>query len=220
MKLVGRLLVGMLAATVAANVRGSDLGEDGDWQTWYTAGVSMKSGAWKLKTEGEIRAGGDARQIYYSHVEVALCRTITSWLDLSMNYRQIEEKKSEEWEKESRPHLNATLKWKIGNWSFSDRNRIEFRDMDESEDTWRYRNKLTVYPPFRLFGENVKPYVADEIYEDMHGSNLNRNRVYAGAECKFAEWLKGDICYFMQSSYKSAEWTELNIVNVKLEVTF
>jgi hypothetical protein len=168
----------------------------------------------------EIRSGNDFHNVYYNHLDVGLSRSVTSWLDFGVNFRQIEEKKKGEWVEENRPYVNGILKWKIGDWSFSDRNRVEFRNLEGSEDRWRYRNWLTVYPPFKLFGGNVKPYIADEIYEDLNGNNMERNRIYAGAECKLADWLKSDVFYIYQSSYKSMEWLDINVISVKFEVTF
>lgn len=208
------------AVAVAANVYGGGLNTEGDWQVWYGLGTSTKIGEWKLKLEDEVRSGDDMKDTFYNHVEFGVSRGVKSWLDLGLNYRYIQEKKKGEWETENRPHVNATFKWKLGDWAFSDRNRLEYRDLENSADAWRYRNKLTVYPPFKLFGEKFKPYVADEVYEDLQGNDIERNRVYVGAEYKFADWLKSDLFYIWQSSYKDGEWVDINVVNLKLEVIF
>ncbi|MDD4870898.1 MAG: DUF2490 domain-containing protein [Kiritimatiellae bacterium] len=220
MRSVGKLMVGIAAVGIAVNVYAGGLNEEGDWQGWYIAGTSMKSGEWKLKADEEIRTGNYLHNVYYNHIDIGISRTVTKWLDLGANFRQVHEKKKGVWETEYRPHVNGTLKWKLGNWSFSDRNRLEFRDLQSSEDKWRYRNRLTIYPPVKLFGGNIKPYIADEIYEDLSGNNLDRNRVYAGAECKLADWLKSDVFYIWQSSYKDREWLDINVISVKFEVTF
>ncbi len=220
MKLVGRLIGWMAVLGVAAAANAVDLNEDSDWQGWYGIGASMKSGEWKLKVAEEIRTGNDMHNVYYNHMDVGLSRPATSWLDLGVNFRHVEEKKKGEWLDEYRPYVDGKLKCKIGGWAFSDRNRFEFRDLEGSDDKWRYRNKLTAYLPFKLFGENVKPYIADEIYQDMSGKDMERNRVYAGAECKFASWLKGDIFYIYQSSYKNREWLDINVVSFLFEITF
>jgi hypothetical protein len=220
MRSIGNLMVGIVVMGIAANVYAGGLNEEGDWQGWYVAGTSVKSGEWKLKVEEEIRSGNDLHNVYYSHLDVGMTRSVTSWLDFGANFRQIQEKKKGEWETENRPYVNGILKWNIGDWSFFDRNRLEFRDLQSSEDRWRYRNRFTIYPPCKLLGKNIKPYIADEIYEDLNGNNLERNRVYAGAECKLADWLKSDIFYIWQSSYKNMEWLDINVISVKFEVTF
>lgn len=214
------VILGIVFIVRAATLYGDGLNANGDWQAWYDVGASATSGVWKLKVEDEIRAGNNLRDLYYNHIDVGLTRTTLSWLDFGANFRQIEEKKNGTWETENRPYLCGILKWGLCNWSFTDRNRLEYRNIENAIDRWRYCNMLTVYPPIAMLDGAIKPYVADEMYEDLDGNGFEENRAYIGTECKFVDWLKGSIAYMWLAKYKSTEWVSSNVINLKLEALF
>ncbi len=213
-------MLGLAALAGAAALHGDGLNAEGDWQAWYGMACSARSGKWKLKVEDEIRAGDDLRLMYYNHLDFGLTRSMLSWLDLGASFRVIEEKKNGAWEVENRPYVDASLKWRLGGWDFNDRNRLEYRELENAPNRWRYRNKLTVYPPIAGLDGRIKPYAADEIYQDLSGKGFERNRVYLGSECRLTEWLKGDLYYLWQASYQGEEWVDVNIIGLKVEARF
>lgn len=202
------------------NVSARELNSDGDFQGWYTFGVSSSSKGWKLKYEEELRGGSDWHNLYYNHMDVSINRSLYSWLDAGINYRQVEEIKGGEWTKENRPHLNWTFKWPIGGWAFTDRNRLEFRDFESGQDKWRYRNRFTAYFPVSFCEGKIKPYFSHEIFVDLHGDGLLCDRSYAGFEWNVVEWLKADASYFWNSRYRDAEWSELHVIQLKCDLMF
>lgn len=200
--------------------QGRSLNEDGDFQGWYTFGVSSSSKGWKLKFEEEFRGGNDWHNLYYNHLDAGVSRSLCPWFEAGINYRQVEEIKNGEWTKENRPHLNGTFKWAAGNWTFSDRNRFEFRDFETGQDKWRYRNRFTTYFPITFCEGKIRPYLSDEIFVDLHGDGLGCNRLFAGIEWKLLDWLKTDICYFWNSNYKNMDWVEMHVIQLKCELVF
>ncbi len=85
--------------------------------------------------------------------------------ECGVQLRQIfEEDSMGEWQQENRPHLNATLTGKVSGLSVSNRSRLEYRDREAQQDTWRYRNKLTMNLPVELTPLKLQPYFADEVF--------------------------------------------------------
>jgi len=219
MRKCGALTVTLLTVMLA-NVSARDLNSDGDFQNWYTFGVSSTSKGWRLRFEDEMHIGNDWHKFYYNYMDLGLGRTLYPCLFASINYRQVDEIKSGEWTKENRPHINGILKWTIGSWSFTDRNRMEFRDFESGQDKWRYRNRFTAYFPVKFFDGRIRPYYSNEMFVDLHGDGLLTDRSYAGLEWKAADWLKTDISYFWNSSYKGSEWCELHVIQLKCDLMF
>ncbi|MGD9014740.1 MAG: DUF2490 domain-containing protein [Candidatus Omnitrophota bacterium] len=196
--------------------------DDGEFQYWNTESVSTKlNDDWKVKLEEEFRLGDDGGNLYYQHSDLGFTYSgLTDWLDLGFNYRQIFEKKSGEWKEEERPHLNATVNWKWLDYSFSNRVRFEYREREDSQDYWRYRNKFTIKLPLKITKFEIQPYIADEIFCDFNHDELNKNRLYSGFALKLLDNLKSDIFFLWQSSESNDEWSDIYTLGTKLQLSF
>ena len=198
--------------------------DDEDWQYWGTANASYKiSDEWKFGIEEEVRWGDDMHNPYYNHTDAGFTYSgLADWFDLSLNYRHIKEEKSNDWKTEYRPHVNGTVKWKWQDFSFSNRSRFEFREREDTDETWQYRNKLSLKPPISLTKHKIQPYVADETFFDSDSKELNRNRLYSGFSFQIFKDLKAELYYLWQRSKSSSsgKWTDVNAVGTKLKISF
>lgn len=222
MKSVSRLwFVSMMTAVVAA---GACLGyEDEGVQWWSSAGASTKLGEdWKASFAQEFRLGDDGGNLYYEHSELTFTYSgLADWLDVGAAFRLIYEKdNSGEWKRESRPHLNVTLKWMLFDWRVSSRSRFEYRDRTNREDVWRYRNKFTVKFPFELTRLKLMPYAADEIFITLNDDNVDKNRVYFGFVWPLGKGLDLDIYYMWQASRSGDEWEDVEVLGTGLKFGF
>jgi len=146
---------------------------------------------------------------------------LAKWIDLGFNYRQVFEKDSKgQWKQENQPNINVTLKGKLLGLDVSDRSRIEYRDLEDRKDLWRYRNKVAVKLPFELTELKLHPYIADEIFIPLNDDNVNKNRFYAGVSLKLTKNLKGDIYYLWESSRGTSDWTDINVLGTALKFSF
>ncbi|MGB2601509.1 MAG: DUF2490 domain-containing protein [Candidatus Omnitrophota bacterium] len=197
--------------------------EDEDFQLWTTGTLeSALSKHWKAKVEQEFRFGDNASQHYYNHTDGSLTYKVNDNLYLGVAYRQIFEKIKGEWKYENRPHVNATVKFNLYGFELKNRSRWEYRMREDKDDTGRYRNKTTISYPFKWDKFKISPFVADEIFVDGGKSTwvLNRNRFYVGVKAKLLENLKAELFYLRQSSEKSREWTDYNVLGVQATVVF
>lgn len=195
--------------------------ENGDLQFWNTESIEKKvNEKLKLKVEEELRLGGDMTELYYLHTDIGVSYNVTEGLDFGLNYRQVSEKKDEEWKQENRPHGNITFK---GTWQgikISDRNRFELCCPEEKDDKWRYRNKISFVFPWKWTKFNIQPYSADEVFVDFHGDKLTRNRLYSGINAELLKYLKTDIFYLWELNKKDKNWTYNNVIGVKANISF
>ena len=198
--------------------------DEGDFQWWSTAGLSFDiSKDWGFTFKEEFRLGESAGHLYHHHSEVGLVyKSLADWIDLGFNYRQAYEKDSAgKWRQENQPSLNVTLKGKLLGLDVSDRSRLEYRDRENKDNVWRYRNKVTAQLPVELTPLKLKPYLADEVFVTLNDDNIDNNRFFAGASFKLTKNLKGDVYYMWQSSRAgSGDWTNINVLGTALKISF
>jgi hypothetical protein len=195
--------------------------DNGDWQHWNRESIEGNINEnWKVKIDVEFRFGDDCSELYHQYSEMGLSYRCSGWFDLGLNYRQIYEKKGEVWREENRPHINATFKWSWSDFKFEDRSRLEYRVREGKDDVFRYRNRLTLKLRLKWGNFNVQPYVADEIFLDFDEGELNRNRLYLGANGNLGKGLKAEAYYLWQTSKSKGRWGDYNILGTKLKAAF
>ncbi len=198
--------------------------DDGDFQWWTAASASFDINKdWKCTFEEEFRLGDDAGELYYHHSDLGFVYgSLADWIDLGFNYRLVFARadSESEWKQENRPHLNVTLKGKLFGLGVSNRARFEYRDREDQEDHWRYRNKFTIKVPVELTALKLKPYVADEVFVPLNDDNISINRVYAGVSFDVLENMTGEVFYLWQASRAPGDWNDTNVLGTRLKFSF
>jgi hypothetical protein len=100
---------------------------------------------------------------------------------------------------EHRLIFNATLKFSLGKFAFTDRNLIERRLRNGREDFTMYRNRLQIDHPASLGPFKFRVFVADEAWYDSLQNAWIRNRVCAGITKQFSRRFSADIFYLRQN---------------------
>ncbi|HPQ39927.1 MAG TPA: DUF2490 domain-containing protein [bacterium] len=190
---------------------------DNDWQNWSSISVTtFMTDTVTFIAKPEFRFDDDISRHYYTHMEFGVAWKVTSWLTLSPCYRHVNQKKSDTWQVEYRPHLNATLGWKLGVLSFKNRSRLEYRIRD-SRETFRYTNKFSVqFPEYH----SIRTYVAVEPFYDFDASEWNKNRVFAGFDFRVFRHMKAGLEYVFESTKQNSDWTNSHVIGTSLAFTF
>ena len=197
--------------------------DDGDFQVWNTEVEEFKiNKSSKIVLEEELRFADDASELYYQHYDGGYAYDFNKHFTLSMNYRQVYEKKAShgKFKVENRPHINAIAKDELSGFNLEDRNRLEYRHFDYQEDSWRYRNKFTVKLPWKFTSLQIRPYLSDEMFLNLNGINFNRNRFYCGFEFNITKNVKGELFYMLQSSKSNGEWKQANVLGPRIKIAF
>lgn len=194
--------------------------DNGDFQVWHTESQEFKvKDSYKIAFNEELRLGDDASELYYHHYEAGFF-LLKENLELGLGYRQAYEKKGKSFRAENQPHLIATFKKELGKFKLEDRNRLEYRNFQDKDAIWRYRNKLTVKFPWKFTRFEFQPYLADEVFIEADSKGFSRNRFYCGFQLIFTKKIKGEIYYLLQTSESSGKWINANVLGTKLKLSF
>jgi len=195
--------------------------DNGDWQYWNTDSVEASLNKYvKIKIEEEERFGGNWSELYRIHTDGSIMCKIVDWFSINANFKWILEKKNKDWKNEYRPNADGIIRVNWQNFTMEDRNRIEYRIREDADDGWRYRNKSSVTFPPLWKKINLRPYIADEVFADFIVGKLNCNRLYVGVKARLIKHLKADVFYLWQASLSGGDWTNYNVLGVKLKMDF
>lgn len=190
---------------------------DNDRQIWLTTAFEQSlAKTWKVGNEEEFRLGNDLTRLYYFHSEFNLTFRAKKYLQLGGGYRQVFERKSIVWLAEQRPFIFATVN---GNWhgtALSNRSRLEYRLREASTKQLRYRNKSTAVLPWQFTHWHIRPFLADELFLDLTAGNIQRNRLFAGIQCKLSSGIGLEGYYLLQTSRSGNGWQSFHALGTKL----
>lgn len=195
--------------------------KDNDFQVWNTDSEELKINEdTRIVLEEEFRWGGNAKDFYYQHYDLGVFYNLMKHLNVGAGYRHVLSKSRNKFLIENEPYITATLLWDLAGFKFDDRSRLEYNHFDYKDDTWRYRNKITIKAPWKFTKLAIQPYLSDEIFILIDdGQRLNANRFSAGLGMSITKNLKAEIYYMLQSS-KTNKWTEINVLGTKLKLSF
>jgi Protein of unknown function (DUF2490) len=100
---------------------------------------------------------------------------------------------------EHRLVFNATFKFPLGKFAFTDRNLIERRLRNGRDDFTMYRNRLQIDHPASLGSFKFRVFVADEVWYDSLQNAWTRNRASAGIIKQFSERFTAEFFYLRQN---------------------
>jgi hypothetical protein len=203
-------------ATTCAYARKADL------QYWHTETVNWKIASdWKLCVVDEAYFDDDASHYYYQEGDIGVFYSgLAKWLDVSLNFKHVLLLNRNKWKREERPHVNMVLKTSLLGCSISDRNRFEYRFIEDGSDHWRYRNYVTVKFPLKITRYEIQPYVADEFLVNMRIEQLNENRLYQGFVFKITKNCSADIYYMWKRTKSSGKWNSTDVMGTRLTFSF
>lgn len=192
------------------------------FQYWSTAEFSLDLNEdWTATFGEEFRFGDEGGNLYYHHSDVGFVyKGLADWIDVGANFRKVYGDTGSTWRQENRPHINVTLKGKMGDVGVSNRSRFEFRDIDKKKDIWRYRNKVTFKLPYELTELKLKPYLADEVFINFNEEEYVGNRFYSGVAFSIAKNVKADIYYLWFSARSGGEQYNIHALGTKLIFRF
>ena len=210
------VLIALFTATAAR------AGGDGDFDYWTKASfvIPIKEN-WDFKFDQKFSFTDEARRLDDQQQDYGVVYSgLADWLDLGFTFKQKASKEGDDWDRETRPLFNVTVKSTVCGWEMSNRSRIEYRDFEEDDDVWRYRHKIALKTPFTLTALEIQPYVAEEIFVQFDDEDLNGNRVYGGLYIPLHEKIRLELYYAWHLSEEAHSWHDTNLLASYIRFAF
>lgn len=145
---------------------------------------------------------------------------ITPWLNLSLHGVVMADRTSKgEFLQELRGEIEPTLFTKIGDFSISDRNRLEFRSRSTGNMIW-YRNMLKIsYNPKGIW---ATPFAFNETFFDTLNPSIIQNRATTGLAFTINKTTKLELGYMLRNRYVTvnSKWENDNVLFFNLQSDF
>lgn len=152
----------------------------------------------------ENRLNGRSEGLHLTFLRVGPIVYPTPWLFVATHGTVIADHLSSGvFEMEVRAELEPNVFFRLGPFTFNDRNRVEYR-WRASAQRWRYRNQLRInYAPQ---GAWIIPFVWDEVLVDLSGAGFNQNRASAGMSLMLWPNVRLDVSYLFRSRLERDGW--------------
>lgn len=169
----------------------SDFATWSNWSLVYNIDKNLKIGC-GIEYKTENMASKTDRWGFSTEVEYSLL----SFFDVGCSYEFHLLNETNRWDYRHRYNLSLTGSWKLGNFSFSIRERFQHSIYNNHEFRLRSRaqTKFVKLP-------KVKPYLSTEIYNSIHQNDkfqISRVRYQAGTEVKISKNIYVDLYYLHQ----------------------
>jgi len=196
--------------------------DEGDFDYWAKASfvIPIKED-WQFKFAQKFGFTDEARRLDHQMQDYGVVYSgLADWLDLDFTIKQKACKEGDDWDRETRPLLNVTIKSTLFGCSLSNRSRIAYRDFEDDDDVWWFRHKIAVKPPVTFTPLEIQPYVAEEIFIQLDDEDFNGNRVYGGLYIPLHEQIRLELFYAWHLSEEEDSWHDTNILGSYIRFAF
>jgi len=182
--------------------------------TQVAIGLSKKVDA---IVQGTLRIGTDISRPVDERIGFGFSIKALKWLTLTPAYYYIATQPFENTKAfEHRLAFGVTIKGPIGRgFVLGDRSIFERRLRHPQIDSTRYRNRLQVEHPFKVYETKLTWFMSDEIFYDWSLKVWPRNRFAIGVSRTFNKHLTAEI-YYLRQNDSHARPGDLNVLGTTL----
>ena len=192
-----------------------------DWQYWSAYNFRHKiNDRWGLVLNPQVRIFDDATDFSYYESRFGIVYGFNKHFDLGVNYLFSNTKNTlGKWTDENNLELEATPKWSLAGFKFSDRNRFEYRIVNGKPKN-RYRNNLKISRSVKMGKNEWIPFIGNELFYDFKASEYNQNRFSVGIGKNLSKNLALEIYLMSKMDKTGRDWKNSDIVGTNLQVSF
>jgi hypothetical protein len=219
-----RLGVLALATAVVLCACAPAIGSDeGDFEYWAKAIFEIPVAEhWEFNLEGRLTFDDDAHRLADHQEDYLFTYSgLADWFAVGLGYKKKFDKEGDDWQAEDRPYLNLIVEDKLCGLHIGSRSRFEYRDVEDEEIVWRYRNKVAVWSPVTFTPLKIQPYVADEIFINFDEEDFNQHRLYGGAFIPLHQQIRLELFYAWKlDKEEDNSWHDTNILGSHIYFQF
>ncbi len=164
---------------------------------------------WYLASRNLITSRDGFDDLFFGYLDLNLGYELSKKWSIEGGYRHAWFEIGDDWRDEYRPSGILSYKTKLGDWSFTNRHRLEYR-MFESEsrakDRIRYRNETRLIAPWEIGPKGMRFFVEEEFFYEFTDDQFNFNWFTYGLRWKVRDGVVAKLGHRWQALKFGDEW--------------
>lgn len=198
----------------------SAAGASDDWQYWNQLVCKHEfNDRLSLDIASEQKWRDDASDFYLYSVFLVPTMRLTKNVSLGAGYRRERKEGEDSWTTENRFLLPLTLKWAVKEWAIQLRSQLEYRDLENEQDRWRFRERIRLSHPVDIGKFTVTPFVSEELFYDLTVGRAEQNRAVVGLSIPWGKHMTLAV-FYMNKTERNGDWSSANILGTEVAVRF
>jgi len=166
--------------------------------------------SWYLSSRNLLTTRDGFNDLFFGYLDLNIGRSLDEKWSAEMGYRQAWLELGNDWRDEYRPSAILSYKTDFGDWSFTNRHRLEYRMFENGSgapERFRYRNETRLIAPWEFGRLNAKWFVEEELFYEFTDDGLNFNWLTTGLRWKVRDGVVAKMGYRWQTAKFKDEWS-------------
>lgn len=164
-------------------------------------------GDWYLSSRNLLVSRDGFDDFFFGYVDANLGHDLGGGWAAEVGYRHAWFDTGDYWRDEYRPSAILSYRGKLGDWSFSNRHRLEYRMFEGGDgERPRYRNETRLVAPWEIGPWKGKPFLEEEVFYEFNGNGLNFNWLTTGLRWKVRDGVFTKLGYRWQAAKFGEDW--------------
>lgn len=171
---------------------------------------SPLEGDWYLSSRNLLTSRDGFDDFFFGYLDLNLGHDLGDGWAIEGGYRHAWLRIGDDWRDEFRPSAILSYRTKLGDWSFSNRSRLEYRMFESgssANDRFRYRNETRLIAPWEFGPLDAKLFFEEEFFYEFTDDGFNFNWVTWGLRWQLRDGVGAKLGHRWQAfRFGGGEW--------------
>lgn len=169
---------------------------------------NLKDG-WYLSSRNLMATRDGFNDMFFSYLDLNIGHSLGEKWAAEIGYRHAWFEIKDDWRDEYRPSAILSYKTKLGEWSLSNRHRLEYRMFESgsnAQERFRYRNETRIIAPWEIGSKGARVFIEEEFFYEFTDAGFNFNWLTTGLRWKVRSGVVAKLGYRWQTAKFGDEW--------------
>ena len=167
-------------------------------------------GDWYLSSRNLLTSRDGFDDVFFGYLDGNVGYDLGDGWAIEGGYRHAWLEIGDDWRDEYRPSAILSYRTMLGDWSFSNRHRFEYRMFEsgsQADDRLRYRNETRLIAPWEISPLKAKFFVEEEFFYEFTDAGFNFNWLTYGLRWQLHDGVIAKLGYRWQAFEFDNEWS-------------
>ena len=164
---------------------------------------------WYLSSRNLLTSRDGFDDIFFGYLDLNLGYDLGDGWAIEGGYRHAWFEIGDDWRDEYRQSAIVSYRTMLGDWSFSNRHRVEYRMFEsgsQADDRFRYRNETRLIAPWEFSPLKAKFFVEEEFFYEFTDAGFNFNWATCGIRWQLHDGVIAKLGYRWQAFRFTDDW--------------